>query len=754
MKKLKKNLNFYFKTIFFIFLFNNNLAFAQNILIEINGNKFTDKEVIISLIQDQPTSLSQEYADYLLKTLNNSLMFENVTIKIDEEKYIIDIKEFPNIDNIFFRNNERFDDEELLDVSKELNLINLNPNNINMFISELAKVYESFGYNNIDINYSKKIFKDTNTADIYFEINEGDITKIKNIFFEGNKSVDSEILKSLIKSKTKSLINILANNNYKKFVVIDDTRKIQNYYNNNGFKDAKIDFLIEYLESNKVNIYFNIDEGKSYSINAVNLIDESNLLNSQQISKSQDIISNFINKNKIYSLDRINKISEEISDLIISEGIEFFEIEITENTNNELINFDLNILPVQPKYTYQINIYGNTRTFDNVIRRELEISEGDAVYKSHIKRLQKKIRSLRLFESVEIKEKKIDNNLVNIEIYVEEKQTGTVNAGLSFGSLDGAGVVLGLNERNFYGTGRSLTALLNTTQNKTQFTFETTDRLALDEPVNLTYRSSFKQEDFSTSKSYKLDTFFTGVGISYKINPKLKHSVDIDYLIKNYKISDFSSVSPIIGRSSGENISFVLVNNISFNTLNSILIPKNGNFLNYLNYIETPSSSNNGLFKNLLTYKTYKKVDKNIYSFQSKLGNIISLSDDDVLTDNKFSLGGRWLRGFDNFGAGPRNSRSSYVGGNNIIAMKFDYSRELSTNSDFPFYFNLFNDYGIVWDNKTTPTYNDSNIRSSYGFGLKYYSAIGPIGFSWGFPIQDESYDIKRMFLFSIGNID
>ena len=75
--------------------------------------------------------------------------------------------------------------------------------------------------------------------------------------------------------------------------------------------------------------------------------------------------------------------------MIISEGIEFFEIEITENTNNELINFDLNILPVQPKYTYQINIYGNTRTFDNVIRRELEISEGDAVYKSHIKRLQK-----------------------------------------------------------------------------------------------------------------------------------------------------------------------------------------------------------------------------------------------------------------------------------------------------------------------------------------------------------------------------
>ena len=85
---------------------------------------------------------------------------------------------------------------------------------------------------------------------------------------------------------------------------------------------------------------------------------------------------------------------------------------------------------------------------------------------------------------------------------------------------------------------------------------------------------------------------------------------------------------------------------------------------------------------------------------------------------------------------------------------KFDYSRELSQNSDFPLYFNLFNDYGLVWENKTKPTNNDNTLRSSVGFGLKYYSPIGPIGFSWGFPIQDESYDIKRMFLFSVGNID
>ena len=86
--------------------------------------------------------------------------------------------------------------------------------------------------------------------------------------------------------------------------------------------------------------------------------------------------------------------------------------------------------------------------------------------------------------------------------------------------------------------------------------------------------------------------------------------------------------------------------------------------------------------------------------------------------------------------------------------MKLDYSYEITRQSDFPFYLNIFNDYGLIWENKTTPVQSDNNLRSSAGFGLKYYSPIGPISFSWGFPIIDEPYDIKRMFLFSIGNID
>ena len=755
MKLLKKNQNL-FLSIFIslcISLFSISVN-AKDIVLEIRGNDFTDSEVILSLIEKKPTSISDEYSNYLLKTLNNSKLFENVKVETNDNGFIISITEFVNINRIYFRNNERLDNEELLDYAKQLNLINMNPNIIDEYIFEVKKIYESFGYNNIEINYSSKTNDKTNLADLTFDITEGKITKIKNIIFNGNSSVSTNELKSIINSKTKTLVNIFANNNFKRFSVDNDGRLLKNYYINKGYIDIQIDYSIEFLKSNKVNLYFYIEEGDLYKYKDISFLDTSKILDKNLIINIDKEILKFLEKNQIYSRDVIGDLNRKISDLIIENGTEFFEIKTLEKKETKEISILFDIISIEPKYTNQINIYGNSRTFDRVIRRELELAEGDPIYKSQILRIQEKLSSLKIFKSVEVVEKEIDDNLVDLEINIEEKQTGTFNAGLSIGTIDGLGLVAGLSEKNFYGTGRSLNALINTTETKTQFTLETTDRLIYENNVDLTYKSQFKEEDFSVASSYKLDTFTAGVGISYDVNPKLRHFINLDYIIKDYKITNSSTVSSSILNSSGESVSFILSNNLFYSTLNSRLRPNEGRSISYTNLIETPTSSYNGLVKNVFTIKNFTKINKNIFSVQSRIGNILSLSGNDVLTDDKFSLGGRWLRGFDSYGAGPRNSRTSYVGGNNLLVTKFDFSRELSQNSDFPLYFNLFNDYGLVWENKTKPTNNDNTLRSSVGFGLKYYSPIGPIGFSWGFPIQDESYDIKRMFLFSVGNID
>ena len=756
MKMLKKNyikLKLTFINIFLIFLLSNNV-YSDDINFEIQGNQYTDTSVILSLLDDIPDKVDEVYSNDIINTLNSSKLFSDVSVEINTNKYIIKVKEFPIINKIYFNNNKRLDDEELSLIANHTNLISYNDQSINFFINEIKNIYQSFGYNNININYSEKIDVDLNTVDIYFDFNEGTITKINQIIIDGNQSVSNEDIREIIVSKTKSIINIFANNNFKPSSIERDTNIISNYYKNNGFLDVKVKNKIEYLNNNKVNIYFNINEGNIYSVKSITINDPDKILESIVLDKINIRINEYLINQKVFSIKKIDEFSKELRSIIFETGIEFFELNTFDKKENNEVSILFEISSISPKYAKKINIFGNARTFDYVIRRELKIVEGDAIYSNQIKDIRDHLLSLNLFESVNIKEEFIDENSSNLNIKVEEKQTGTFNAGVSVGTLDGFAIVTGLRERNFWGTGRSLNVLINTSEDKNQFKLITEDRLSFENDANINYSINYKQEDFAKASSYKLDTFSSGVGVGYKLNSNLIHKIDLEYVLKDYKITDVSTVSNSISSSSGTNISYLLKNNISYSTLNPGFISKKGNFINFNNAIETPTSSSNGFVRNILTLKKFYSINNNIFSVQSKLGNIISLNNNDILTDDKFALGGRWLRGFDNYGAGPRNSRSSYIGGNNIAVTKFDFSYELTNNSNFPLYLNLFNDYGLIWENKTKPTNNDNSLRSSAGFGIKYYSPIGPIGFTWGFPIMDEDYDIKRMFLFSVGNID
>ena len=757
MKKLKKNCSIlrYKLILVLVFSFLSKPLISNEISFDIQGNDFTDTEVILSILNEIPDTPNKESTNDIIRVLNESNLFSDVQVKLLENKYLIIVKEYPNIDRLFFKNNERLKDEDLELIASQLNFTKSNKSSINLFIKEIKKTYQSFGFNNIQIDYSETKYPETNTVDLNFEINEGKITKINKIIINSNSFILEEDIRAIIKSKTKTIKNIFANNNYKPNVVERDIYLISNYFKEYGYIDVKVDTKIEYLKTNKVNIYFNIEEGEEYSFSTINIDDNKSILDSNTLIKVNEKIKLFLNDENIYSISKVNNLEKSVSSIVLDSGIDFFEIQTYERkVNKNQVNVLFQILPIIPKYTNQINIVGNSRTFDHVIRRELDIVEGDAIYESQIENIRDKLISLNLFESVNLKKDEIDDNKINLIIEVEEKQTGTFNAGVSLGTLDGFAIVTGLRERNFYGTGRSLDVLVNTSNDKNQFKLITTDRLSYENDADISYSINYKQEDFSTASSYTLDTFSSGFGIGYQISDNLFHNIDFEYALKDYKITNSSTVSSTILNSSGSNISYLIKNNLRYSTLNRGFLSKTGNYINYNNIIETPTSSNNGFVKNLITVKKYFSGNNSIYGIHGKLGNIFSLNNNDILTDDKFSLGGRSLRGFDIYGAGPRNSRTSYIGGNNLAILKLDYSYEITRQSDFPLYLNIFNDYGLIWENKTTPTQSDNNIRSSLGLGIKYYSPVGPIGLSWGFPIMDEEYDIKRMFLFSVGNLD
>ena len=740
--------------IFYVFLTFN--LFAKNYVIEIIGNDNTDTDVVYSLLEKKPQTLDTDYSNYLLKKLNQSGLFKNVRVEMNTDKYIVYVDEYPNINNVYYNNNKRLKDEDLDQIYTELNIFNLNPNEIHKFIKQIEEIYKSFGYNQIKIKFTSTVYEESNTADLYLDIIEGKITKIKNIYFVGNNNFESYILRSEIKSKTKNLLNIFANNNFKLFQIQSDSLRIENFYKNNGFIDVKVNFDAEYeSKKNKALIYFRILEGVKYNIRK---IDYENLIENLDDKASLEIENLLISKsnliNKPFNQSILEDLKSLIADILENNGYSFFEIKTLKKIENEFVDIGFQILSTEPKYLNQINIAGNYRTLETVIRREISISEGDPISDQNIKEINNDLRKLGLFGSIKIEESFLKENEINLDIEVEEKQTGTFQIGLSIDSLDGITFITGLKEKNFGGTGRSVNFLINTSDDNKEFLVSTTSPYFLNTNIDYSYGFKYGEKDYSNSQSYKLNEYGINTGLKYEYLKDLIHNINLTYKLKDYIVTDKSTASDLILSSQGKSSNVSLENIFTYNTLNSFIRPTNGNYINFMNVVQAPTSSNNGYLKNLVTYKKFIKKNKSIFSFQSRLGNILPLQNNEILTDEKFSLGGKWLRGFDLYGAGPRNSVTSYVGGKNLIVTKLDYSKPINKNSDAPIYLNFFNDYGLLWGNKITPTNSDNNLRASYGFGIKYYSAIGPISFTWGFPLMDESYDIKRMFMFQIGYID
>ena len=744
-------------TLIFLFIFLNS-AFSEtskNIIIE--GNQNIDDEIIFSIINDKITDYSTNNINEIIKTLYETGNFKSIEVLNNNNDIILKIIENPSINKIILNGNERFKKEEIFEIfDKEKYFLTFNNSNINEFIFDLKSLYASFGYNIVEIDYEiEKNDTSQNLVNLLFNINEGNVSKINKIYFIGNDTFRSSKLRSIIKTKQLNILKLSRSSNFKKFQIEEDRLSLIDYYKTLGFKNISIEIKNEFIEKrNRLNVFFYITEGSQYYFRNINFdFDNINInteISDQIIKDELKIFNKLLKKNNSYNPqvydDSINRISESL----YKNAQFFFEIDVLEKEDENNIDIKFVILDTEPRYVNNINIFGNTRTKEKVIRREMTFVEGDPFNEIEISNSKRKLQNLGFFKTVEINDDKLDNE-VDINITVDEKLTGEFNVGVGFDSYDGATFITGLKEKNIYGDGRELNVKVDTSSRNTIYSIGLVEPYIFNKDIDLIFDISYAFKDRSENKSYDLEEFNTDLGFKYALTDKVSHSIILEYVLKNYEITS-TSASNSIKKLGGNNADILLNNKINYYDLDSFIRPSKGSNANYTNVVSPSTNDDNGYIKNYLTYSKYFSIKrKNILSFKAQLGNIFSLQNTEIPTEDKFALGGKWLRGFDRFGVGPRESRASYIGGRNVIATKVDYSRPILGTSDNPIDFNLFTDAGTVFDNKVTPTYSEESIRASYGFGLRFYSPIGPIGFSWGFPLMKEDHDIERMFSFNIG---
>ncbi|MFL2813310.1 MAG: outer membrane protein assembly factor BamA [Candidatus Puniceispirillales bacterium] len=657
---------------------------------------------------------------------------------------------------IGFEGNKRFEDEILSEIIQLKKNQIFSKKIVSDAISKIIELYKTQG--RFGTKITPKIVKlDGKRVDLVFEIEEGPLYTVKNISFVGNKVFSDRRLKEVITTKQTAWWRfITTSDNYNQDRLEIDASKLREFYFTRGFIKFNIlkkqgDLL---PDRNGFSVLFLLNEGRRYKISSIKI--------KSSISDLPDI--NFrnllpVNDNDWYNVKKLEKGISNINDSLADLGFAFSEIspEFNIDEENSSIELILNISQGSKNYIEYINITGNSRTLDSVIRREIQLVEGDPFNRLKISRSEKNIKNLGFFKKVNIKaETGSKPNQANLNIDVEEQATGDVSLGIAYSTFDEFSTSFGISEKNFLGRGQRAKFNLSLSDQRQNFSAGLTQPYLFNRNLTGSF-DLFNNTVTDTSADQRTKSLGFTSGAGFSSANDFFHN--FSYTLQNVETEKLDSNDNKISTDGGKLLSS-LGYRISKDTRDNRFNPTSGYYyalseqfaglggdINYLSSILRGSY-----------YYKYDYVDM-VVGISGEYGNIEGL-DENVSKTNRFFLGGRKVRGFDSSGIGPRvseSSSSSAVGGNNYYAGRVALRSGIGFPSETGIQWTVFTDFGTLWgvddtaDNYALST-DLKEIRMSFGYGFQWETPIGPLTFTWADAIKKEPYDQLQKFEFRLGS--
>ena len=751
------NLNFFLKkliAILLIFIINFSFSYADPLTIKkiiVSGEKRLSKSFILNFLPTYPnTKFNDEVLNQFTKDLYNTGLFSDVSLEIKKDILQINVSEFPIINEVSFSGNDLLDNEQLNDIVMISPRDTLNLDKINEAVDKIRTEYQKIGRYLAEVK-PQKVKLGEGRVNLNFVINEGSLLTVKNINFVGNKNFSNNELKSIISTKEDAWYKLFGSNKFVPERLEYDKKKLKEFYNQRGYIDFKVEIARGDLlpDISGFNLNFIVKEGKRYTVN--DLVIESSLINNK---KKKILLKEIHLKKEEYfnsrALDASIKFLVEEFELL---GFNFIRVFPKIKKDKNLVNILFSIKEGSEKYINKITIIGNTRTNDNVIRRELSLLEGDPFNKSKLTTSISALRRLGYFQSVNYRLDEIDSNLIDIILDVKETNTGSVSFGVGYSSLNNTSFSFGLNEKNFLGEGKKVRFQADLSEKKSTYNIGVTEPYFLDRHISL-YGDIFNQETENTKGDIKSSSSGFGFGIGFT-NESLTQSFKYKLSTSETTTSSTSTAASETGEEGIEIITSSITHSISKDTRDSYFNPTSGynwKFSNTLAGIGGDAT----FYKSILNSRIYYPIDYGDYVFGFKSGaGFITAIDDKITSSNRFFLGGKKLRGFDNRGLGPRDTGNNQaVGGNNFYNFSFELKSNKFMPEDTGLEWLVFSDIGSIWgtDYKTNVKgFDDIEPRITSGFGLAMVTPVGPLQMIWGFPVQSQDYDIEENFQFSIG---
>ncbi len=734
--------------------------------IEVRGAQRIEPATVLTYMAlPSDRQITAEDLNAATRRLFETGLFRDVRIIPGERGILVEVEENPSINEIAFEGNDFVTDENLRQIISSRPRFPFSAAGAEADAQAIIEVYRRTGRYGAQVT-PVIIERSENRVDLVFEISEGDLTEVLSIDFTGNEAFSDSRLRDEIETRESGIFSVLFSTDiYDPDRLELDQSLLRSFYLSRGYADFAVLSATAELSPDRSGFFitFTVEEGEQYSFGEFDVLVTAEGLEPDEFLAAipaEDLTG------ETYDATEVEDIANDLTDLAGERGFAFVQVQPRADKDDEnlIIDITFELTEGQRIFVERIDIEGNTATLDRVIRREVELVEGDAFDARKIRRTRRSLRGLGYFERVEVdvEEGSAEDRAV-LKVRVEEQSTGSINFGVGFSSSAGPIGSVAITERNFLGRGQIVNATVTAAGDTQVYDFSFTEPRFLDRDLAVSLRGFFIQDDRDDESSFEINRAGFEPRVAFPLSDRAR--LRLDYSISRDDLQAAPDASPAIQIDDGDRFKSSLAYILTYDARNDRIEPTAG----YLGRLEQEFAGLGGDAQFVKTRASIKGwqgfFDGDIVaSAELEGGALVSFGDDSQVND-RFFLGGNSLRGFEAEGIGPRdtvNSGRDAVGGNYFAALRLQVSFPIGLPEEFGIFGGAFVDAGTVFglDRTSFPAINQAqavdiddgaNIRVSAGGLLFVDSPFGPIELSLGFPLIDEEFDEDELFRLSVG---
>jgi len=740
--------------------------------ITVEGNRRIDAETVRSYFHAAPDGRFDEAArDAGLKALVATGLFDNVTIERKAERLVVHLKEAPVLDRVAFEGNKKIKDKDLAAIVESKPRGTLQRAAVQADVGRIVETYRHAGRNDVGVA-PKIIDRGNDRVDLVYEVTEGKKSPVRQIEFVGNKVFGKRQLAAVIKTSATNMLSFLTGGDeYDPDRIGADREQLRLYYRGKGYADASVTSAkAEYDPAVQgFTLTFAIDEGPLYRFGDINIACNVPGLESEKLRPLL-----VTRPGAVFNGNALDKSSEILATELAKLGFPFAQAlpRTTRDAAARRIDVVFTIDQGPRTYVERIEIHGNTRTRDYVIRREFDIAEGDAYNKALIDRAERRLKNLNYFKTVKISPKpgSVADRVV-LDVELEEQSTGDFAFSGGYSTTDGFLAEVKVGERNFLGTGKTLSATATYGQYARGIDLSASEPYFLGTRVSAGIELYGKQNTSSPYQSYGSDIY----GATVQLGTPLTEQLGVIYRYSLYNQSITLNPTSLAATPSlpiqqaalaGPAWVSAIGNTVTYSTLDNPKSPTSG--IN--SQLKQDLAGLGGDVKFLRTtedLRYYRPINDDVVSLvRAQGGYVTGWGGQQAPLLNSFFGGPTMVRGFAPNGIGPRDltpgTTMDNVGGSTYWAT----TAELQSNipgvpQEYGLKATAFVDAGSVFRYSGPTTFpgssqslqlaNTNVLRSSVGAGLTWASPFGALTIDYAVPLTKASYDVVRPLRFGAG---